>query len=360
MAGPFNCLPFIFCVLSLLLVNNLLAVSAIDCPTKDQLEDNNGEPLITQLSPTQIQLDWTDLWTDFEWYACFIYIKVVKETDGGDATEDDTENQFEVRDVNQKTLEITVTPCEEVRFAVRAELLENEGQAQSYFSKRRFKSFAEPLGKTIDATLFKYHKDPDSGVLDLTRVDIDVDFDDVVEDPSCRRVVGTELRLRKEGEEVWTVVENTKTFRNLKMTVDGLDEICSSYEIGLQLLGTEGTDGSLVTLARIDPVTRALFQTALDTGFQYRLPEPQGFTTQPGLTHVKLSWVYPSCINVYHVIVTKVGDTEEEEENVYSSEQFTASELMLDSEKVTECQTYKIRLASTYEFQAEGDAGGTS
>ena len=61
-------------------------------------------------------------------------------------------------------------------------------------SKSGFKTFEAPKAKeNLTNVTHEYHVDSDN-VVDLTRLDLRLSFEDVVEDPSCHKVNGAELR----------------------------------------------------------------------------------------------------------------------------------------------------------------------
>ena len=97
-------------------------------------------------------------------------------------------------DLSAKSIEVAVNPCDETRFKVLA-LTEAEGtEVESFKTTSGFKTFQAPEAKeNITQVSHEYHVDSDN-VVDLTKVDISLNFKDVVEDPSCKRVNGAELR----------------------------------------------------------------------------------------------------------------------------------------------------------------------
>ena len=97
-------------------------------------------------------------------------------------------------DLAAKSIAVTVNPCQMTRFKVSA-LTKAEGEeVASHKTKSGFKTFEAPKAKEdITQVFHEYHVDQDN-VVDFTKVDLRFKFHDVVEDPSCKRVNGTELR----------------------------------------------------------------------------------------------------------------------------------------------------------------------
>ena len=71
------------------------------------------------------------------------------------------------------------------------------GRSQKINSPASFFSQVAPEVRQVNSTTaevsWTYHVDQDN-VVDFTKVDLRLKFHDVVEDPSCKRVNGTELR----------------------------------------------------------------------------------------------------------------------------------------------------------------------
>ena len=51
---------------------------------------------------------------------------------------------------------------------------------------------------------------------------------------------------------MWTIVDNFELdSATLEVTISGLDDLCSSYEVAIYLVGTAGTNGTLVKLVDV-------------------------------------------------------------------------------------------------------------
>ena len=97
-------------------------------------------------------------------------------------------------DLAARSIEVAVNPCEETRFKVLALTKAERTEVESSKTKNGFKTFQAPKAKErITQVSYEYHVDSDN-VVDLTKVDLKLNFEDVVEDPSCKRVNGAELR----------------------------------------------------------------------------------------------------------------------------------------------------------------------
>ena len=60
------------------------------------------------------------------------------------------------------------------------------------------------------------------------------------------------FRFRRADADVWTIVDNIEwDSATLEVTISGLDDLCSSYEIAIYLDGAPGTNGTLVKLVDV-------------------------------------------------------------------------------------------------------------
>ena len=97
-------------------------------------------------------------------------------------------------DLAAKSIEVAVNPCEETRFKVLAVTKAESIEVESHRTKSGFKTFRAPKAKaSISNVSHEYHIDSDS-VVDLTKVDLVLNIEDLVEDPACNKVNGAELR----------------------------------------------------------------------------------------------------------------------------------------------------------------------
>ena len=97
-------------------------------------------------------------------------------------------------DLASRSLEVAVKPCQETAFQVSALTKEEKTEVVSQKSKSGFKTFKAPRAKeNLTDVTHEYHIDSDD-MVDLTKLDLSLKFEDVVEDPSCHKVNGAELR----------------------------------------------------------------------------------------------------------------------------------------------------------------------
>ena len=82
----------------------------------------------------------------------------------------------------------------ETIFQVSALTKAEKTEVMSQKSKSGFKTFQAPKAKeNLTDVTQEYHIDSDN-VVDLTKLDLSLNLEDVLEDPSCHKVNGAELR----------------------------------------------------------------------------------------------------------------------------------------------------------------------
>ena len=238
-----------------------------ECPSRDELEDMRNSPLISQVNPKLVALNWALLWPDVEWTECFSSAVIVRRND---------ESVFEIVDLDLKTLEVEVeNSCEEVTFEVEVILSESGEDLRSFPSERSFKTYEGPKAKVIPegSVDFVRYSTSAGGVINLTSVEVEVKFSEVVDNPSCNRVTNTVLLVKETEVEMWTEVTSAEFFRTLEHTIPDLS-LCSSYEVALRLEGGEGTEDVLVPLDVVEKPDLPTLEQAHDTGFRFHPPKP--------------------------------------------------------------------------------------
>ena len=97
-------------------------------------------------------------------------------------------------DLASRSLEVAVKPCQETTFQVSALTKAEKTEVVSKKSKSGFKTFQAPMAKeSLTNVTHKYHIDSDN-VVDLTKLELSLNLEDVLEDPLCHKVNGAELR----------------------------------------------------------------------------------------------------------------------------------------------------------------------
>ena len=97
-------------------------------------------------------------------------------------------------DLASRSLGVAVKPCQETAFQVTALTKAEKTEVVSQKSKSGFKTFEAPKAKeNLTNVTHEYHVDSDN-VVDLTKLELSLNLEDVLEDPLCHKVNGAELR----------------------------------------------------------------------------------------------------------------------------------------------------------------------
>lgn len=260
-----------------------------DCPTLEELSDQRIVPEITQVDSEHALVEWSGLWDEMDWTNCLSSAAILI----------NGEEEQALEDLNGRNQTVKVEPCEETTAEIKVTLSETGEEALSFRSKKGFKTYKSPLTKEETAIEFSHHVD-DKGVIVLTKADVRVKFNELVYDPSCRRVFSSELRFRRDGDEIWTVVKTFEVFRTLDETIEGFDDLCSGYEVVLQLMGAPGTEDMQVPLGTLEAVSPELMKEAYESGFRYQPPKPSDLTLSSSTdTEAQFSWSKPVCSSGY-------------------------------------------------------------
>ena len=111
----------------------LICNVAAECPSAEDLNDQQTEPDVAQVDPDSALLSWGDLWPDVDWAECFVSAKIVSNSSGVFIAD--------VEDLSAKELVVPVEePCEEIRYKIIAETPDGE-EVESFSSRRGFKTF---------------------------------------------------------------------------------------------------------------------------------------------------------------------------------------------------------------------------
>ena len=96
-----------------------------DCPTKEQLVNENGYPAVFQQDSTTVLVNWTDLWPSLEWpSSCVSELSIVI---------NDDPQIIDFQDLDEASTIVKVEPCEELNIVVRLKL-NNSEEIDSYFN----------------------------------------------------------------------------------------------------------------------------------------------------------------------------------------------------------------------------------
>ncbi len=329
------------------------AGDTLQCGALSDWEDSRGSsPKVRQVDSRTALLDWSQLWTTARWRGCVESAAVVITAKGGRRREEVEVDRPEER----RNLTVAVTPCEETRFLVRVRLSTGE-EVDSFRSAHGFKTHLPPRAKTAAAdaavvTRGGGGKEGGGGggsVIDLTTAEVMVAFSDVVDDPACRRVVATELRFRRAGETTWTVAKTLASpFRRLEERLEGLADLCSDYEVALELVGTEGTGGTLARLASLEAPGAERMREAWESGFRWEAGAAPGAIRVVGRSdrRLEVEWdpppapaLLPSCATGYVAVLRDEKGRRDREERTTGGEERRAEFVGL-----APCRKYKVEV----------------
>lgn len=175
------------------------AKATTECPTVSVLDDAKSDLRVEQVESNKVLVDWSKLWSFVEWSECFSKVSIV--------VNENDEKLINVENVSAKSHVVEVTPCEEVRFEVEVTLRgqDQELRVKSLRSEAAFKTYLPPKPKENVSVELGRHQDP-NGVIDVTKADLKVKFEDLVDDPGCHKVTGAELRYRGLTLKPWTMM----------------------------------------------------------------------------------------------------------------------------------------------------------
>ena len=248
-----------------------------ECPTEVELKLKNNYPEFRQIDSSTMEVDWSHLWPDLDWRGCVSSVAVVV---------DDV--SFNVDDVETKTLAVSAESCKDLKVMIELQLKQTplleyesgEVKVQSFPSKGA-KIFRSPkprddVQSNVDVA---YLED------DPTSVKLTAKFSDLVDDPSCNKVVNVDLIVREKNPlmpDTDVFVKNLGIFRHLEEIVSGkLDDFCAEYVIVARLVGIEGTQPVEVNLAAVGPVPDDVLEAARSKGFRHEIKvAPQDLRVQ--------------------------------------------------------------------------------
>ena len=265
-----------------------------ECPTEVELKLKNNYPEFRQIDSTTMEVDWSHLWPDLNWEACVSSVAVVV---------DDV--SVCLSDVGTKKLYVSdVESCKDLKVIVELELkhtplLEYESgelKVQS-FAVKGAKIFREPNPRD-DA-----QNDVDVAYLDNdpTSIKISAEFSDLVDNPSCNKVVNVGLIVREMNAMVADTdvfAKNLGIFRRLEEIISGkLVDFCAKYEILARFDGTEGTGSTIEAVKYVGPVSDAALELAKSKGFRHDIK------VTPLDLRVQVSYVlHYTLVSAYHFL----------------------------------------------------------
>jgi len=208
----------IFCLFSMI----VSSVICEDCPTTVELNLRNNYPKTRQLNSSTLEVDWSHLWNEMEWKGCVHSAKVIL---------NDVYVET-VTDVDVKKTTISVEPCIDLKVVIELSLkntetiLEYDVEGGTDATIRSFpskdsKTFRPPKAKSdvSEKVVVNYLKN------DLTSVDVQVKFVDLVEDPSCNKVVDVVILLKDKNDlstHPHLFVKSVGIFRLLEEIISGV------------------------------------------------------------------------------------------------------------------------------------------
>ncbi len=348
------CSVFKWYLVSIAVTIGQLTPTAAECdPVKEWMESRSS-PQVKQLDSTRVLLDWSQLWTERSWEGgCVESATIVVAAQQGDKVQVPVQDPHSSRNAT-----LTVTPCQVTRFSLKLALSGGE-EVSSFRTERGFKTFLAPKAKEdlSEGAVVRGGTSQSAKVSDLTTAAVRISFADVVEDPACRRVVATELRFKKkidvdgvaDGSDegaggVWTVAKTMSAFRQLDEIVPGLDDLCSAYDIALELVGTPGTGGALVRLAGLEAPTKEEMAEAYETGFRWRMQRPRELrVVNRSEDSVAVTWRGPeyACMSGFIVRLLDSGGDVREVKMGAADEARTAT-----FDGLAPCKNYTVEVAA--------------
>ena len=149
------------------------------------------------------------------------------------------------------------------------------------------------------------------------------------------------MRFKRSDADIWTVFKTYEVFRTIDETIYDVEDICSGYDFELQLLGTPGTEGSVVELFHLNAVTQQDLEKAYKSGFRYKISPPENTTVvSRSSNELVIEWEQQSqCITGHKVTLLDKNDWTVKQEIVNDSQIATLADLL-------SCTIYKIKIES--------------
>ena len=180
----------------------------IECPTNEQLDSENGYPLITQLSSSTVSVNWAHLWPSLERPStCISDIKIF--IDNGTVVD--------LEDLDASEAVVEVEPCIELEITVQIRIGSNEEFVESFVNSNNMTykdpAFTEHAHLEVEYVAGLY------GIIDLRQVHVKGSFVEIVEDYQCRRVESIELLVAHAGTQDWLITNQFDSIQDLETTV---------------------------------------------------------------------------------------------------------------------------------------------
>jgi hypothetical protein len=229
-----------------------------DCPTQEQLESvENGYPEVLQLNSLQVSVNWTNLWPSLKWPSKCIDVVSLVYNDAAQVVQQDL-----------AVAVVQVEPCLPLNLVVK---LQMDGQSVESFVNTNNMTYKDPA--FTDQAMLQVDFTPNAyNVIDLTRVVVKGSFDDLAADNVCRRVENVELLVAKHDTNDWFITTELGIFQDLESTIEDLDDLCTAYDIGMRLWGTEGTAEIEQVLATVAPAKNqpVALVLAKESGYEHK------------------------------------------------------------------------------------------
>ena len=79
-----------------------------------------------------------------------------------------------------------------------------------------------------------------SGVIDMTRIEITGSLKDIADETDCRNVSFLSVLVSLDKEDKPFIIERADRLSEFHVTIDGLNDLCKDYNVGIRLNGTKG------------------------------------------------------------------------------------------------------------------------
>ena len=264
------------------------------CPTKEELDNESGYPIVHQINSTAVSVEWSNLWTSLTWPSdCVEQFQIV--------IDENNQIELEPNDITEAEQIVEVPTCQPLNIELKVKVTTSDDWISSFLITSKNMTYKAPQFKEDAKIEVDYAMDEfNTEVMDLRRIKIKGSFFDIVEDFECRRVEKIELMVFKHDDKDWLIHDTFESVQELDKIVDGLDDFCSSYDISFKLTGTEGTEPAEKVLATLEPIKDKsdLLNEAKETGFKVEFKTNAGPLELFAKTNTSISVQWNKDVNV--------------------------------------------------------------
>ena len=319
------------------------------CPTKEELDNESGYPIVHQINSTAVSVEWSNLWTSLTWPSdCVEQFQIV--------IDENNQIELEPSDITVAEQIIEVPTCQPLNIELKVKVTSSDDWSSSFLITSKNMTYKAPQFKEdakieVDYAMNEFN----TAVLDLQRIKIRGSFFDIVEDFECRRVEKIELMVFKHGDKDWSVHDTFESVQELDKIVDGLDDFCSSYDISFMLTGTEGTESAEKVLATLEPIKHKpdLLNEAKETGFQIKFRTNAGPLELFAKTNTSVSVQWLKDVNDGECFEGYFFTIYDEDYNKISDKLVPRSESSANFEGLEPCAKYYI--SAQYYLGVDGE-----